>query len=101
MNDASIWIAASSLFGTGVLAIVTLITKRDETVVDAQTSLTAGQLAFVNTLSAREERLQGRIDQQQVEIDRLRRQVVVLQETCRAAGIPIPAMWWPAVEGEA
>lgn len=92
MNNAfALWIAAGSLLGTGVMALVTFATKRGEISVDAQTNLTSGQLTFINTLSAREARLQERIDKQDVEIERLRRRCTALEYTLRAQGLPIPS----------
>lgn len=91
MNSlVSVLIAAGSLAGTGLLALVTLVGKRGEVAVDAQTSLTSGQLAFVNLLSEREARLQKRIDHQDVEIERLRRRCSALEFIIRGQGLPLP-----------
>lgn len=89
MNPAIV-VAGLSLLATGVMALATLLGQRGKNSIDAQTGLTAGQLAFINTLSEREKRLQTQLDLQQQELFKLQSQVLTLQATCRAAGIPIP-----------
>lgn len=89
-DPISLLVAGGSLLGTGIMAIVTLATKRGEIEVDAQTNLTAGQLTFINTLSEREARLQKRLDDQGLEIERLRRRCTALEFTLRIQGLPLP-----------
>lgn len=89
-NVIAMMVAAGSLLGTGVMALVTFLGKHGETSVDAQTNLTVGQLTFINTLSAREERLQKRLDAQGEEIERLRRRCTALEITLRTQGLPLP-----------
>lgn len=89
-NVIAILVAAGSLLGTGIMALVTFLGKQGEMIVDAQTSLTAGQLTFINALSEREARMQKRLDDQGVEIERLRRRCTALEFTLRAKGLPMP-----------
>lgn len=89
-NVVSLLVAAGSLLGTGALALVTLLTRRSEIAVDAQTNLTAGQLAFVNMLSVREQSLQKRIDGQDVEIQRLRQRCSIMEYALRSQGLAVP-----------
>jgi hypothetical protein len=91
-NLISLLIAAGSLLGTGVLALVTLLTKRGEIAVDAQTNLTAGQLGFLNLLSEREMTMLKRMDHQELEIQRLRHRCSVLETIIRRNGLDVPVI---------